>query len=89
LRPKRHNSRQNDRDRLLNMMQLLRFKLRPTDLLLWLLMKLIELLKLQEELKRKNILLLIRDKCLLEETHSRKPLEMCGPLETPVFLSFI
>lgn len=89
MRPKRLNLKQKDRDRLLNMMQLLRLRLRLTDLLLWLQMKLTELLKLQEELKRKNRLQLIRDKWLLEEMLSRKPLEMCGPPETLVFLSFI
>lgn len=86
---KRLNLRQKDRDNKLNMKQLLRLKLRLTDLPLWLLMKLTELLKLQEELKRKNRLLLIRDRWLLEETLSRRPSEMCGPLETLVFLSFI
>jgi hypothetical protein len=52
-------------------------------------MKLIELLKLQGELKKRNRLLLIRDRCLLAETLSKRPSETCGPLEIPVFLSSI
>jgi len=85
LKPKKQNLKLRDRESRLSMMLLLRLRLRPIDLPLWLLMKLTRLLKLLEEQKKRNKLLPIRDRWPLVDLHLRKPSEMCGLLEIPVF----
>jgi hypothetical protein len=79
------NSRPRKRESKQSMTLLLRLRKRLIDLPLWLLRLLINLPKLPEKLEKRSKLLLIKDRWLNADQLSRKPSEMCGPLEILVY----